>query len=116
MKTAAILGNIVFFGFTCLVLTTDGLPKKAGWIALTLVFLIVPILSAATLSRRSLNPAMNIAGVIANAVLLALFFWVFAYEYPHPREQGYVAYVVLGVLVPMLSLAALLRVRKTAAG
>ena len=51
MKIVALICNIVLFGFTCLVLVTDGPPKEAGYIIVTLLSVLTPILSLVVLFR-----------------------------------------------------------------
>ncbi len=57
MKIVAIIGNAILFGFTCLVLVVDGLPRGAGYVVLTLLALLVPILNSAALARPSMGAA-----------------------------------------------------------
>jgi hypothetical protein len=47
--------------------------------------------------------------VICNIVLLGFACWAIMSQYPHPEEEGVVAYTVLVVLTPILSLLALFR-------
>jgi hypothetical protein len=51
MKIAAVVCNIVLFGFTCLVLLADGLPKGASYIVITLWLLLTLILTSVVISR-----------------------------------------------------------------
>jgi hypothetical protein len=46
---------------------------------------------------------------ICNVVLLGFTGWAYVDQYPHPKEDGFVAFIVLMVLTPILSLAALVR-------
>jgi hypothetical protein len=52
---------------------------------------------------------MKIVAVICNIVLLAFTCWAFVDQYPHPEEDGLIAFTVLMVLTPILSLAVLFR-------
>ena len=45
MKIITIIINFVLFGFTCLVLLTDGLPKEVTYIVFTFLTLFIPVLS-----------------------------------------------------------------------
>ena len=51
MKIVAVICNIVLFGFTCLVLVVDGLPKGTSYIVFTLWSLLTLILSSVVISR-----------------------------------------------------------------
>ena len=51
MKIVAVILNIVLFGFTCLVLVTDGPPQEASYIVFTVWWLMTLILSAVVISR-----------------------------------------------------------------
>ncbi len=112
MRIAAVVVNVVFFLFTCLVLVGDGLPKELPFIVVTVLFLAIPLLTvAALLGRRptETEPAGNLMTGLAacgNVVLLAAVCWSFVKTYPHPKEPGFVEYVVLALLVPIISLIA----------
>ena len=99
MKTLVVVCNVVFFAFTCVVLATDGLPKEVPYILLTLAVLLVPVLTVVALLRARLM----VAAAIANLVVLGLMVWSFVAQYPHPQEEGFVEYVVLAALTPILS-------------
>jgi hypothetical protein len=51
MKIVAVICNVVLFGFTCLVLPVDGLPKGASYIVFTLWLLLTLILSSVVIFR-----------------------------------------------------------------
>ena len=112
MKILAIICNAVLFGFTCLVLVTDGPPQGTGYIVFSMLKLLVPFLSAVVLFRFSKNVIMKIVVGIFNFVLLGFVCWAIVSQYPHPEEEGVIAYTVLLVLTPILSLAALFRKAK----
>lgn len=107
MKIAAIICNIVLFGFTCLVLVTDGPPRGGGYVVLTLLALLVPILSSVVLLRFSKNAIMRTVAIICNVIFLGFVCWAIVSQYPHPEEEGVIAFTVIIVLTPILSLAAL---------
>jgi hypothetical protein len=135
MKITAIICNIVLFLFICLVLVTDGLPKGAVYIIFTLWSLMKPIFSSLVISRigasdgrlgfhmkkkrleeqesmgdrPSKSAVMRIAAIVCNIIFLGHFCWAFVDQYPHPKEDGFVAFMVLMTLAPILSMVALYR-------
>ena len=134
MKNVAIICNIILFGFTCLVLMTDGISKETAYIVFAVLILLIPILNVLVLlgSRAgggwpgfhlkiktleempqtddlsSTRTVMQIGLIVWNIVLLGFICWAFVDQYPHPQEEGFIAYVLIIVLTPILSIAALL--------
>jgi hypothetical protein len=118
--TAAVVCNVVLVAFTCFVLATDGVSREVPYIVFGFLLLAVPTLSAALLVQRALHhtegtpgasPAMRRAsqvGVLCNVWLLATACWAIYDQYPHPDEQGFLAYVAVVLLAPILSIVALL--------
>jgi hypothetical protein len=135
MKIVAVICNIVLFGFTCLVLVVDGPPKGASYIVFTLWSLWTLVLSAVVISRSgasngwlglqmkrkaleeqkktddrsSASPVMRIVAIVCNIVLLGFICWALVEQYPHPEEDGLIAFTVLMVVTPILSLVVLFR-------
>ncbi|MBZ5590016.1 MAG: hypothetical protein LAO05_15790 [Acidobacteriia bacterium] len=135
MKTLTVLCNIVWFGFVCLVLVTDGLPEGAGYIVLTLLALLTPFLTVAAVlrsgagaewlgphpttkasggqgrleKRSSMSSIIKNLAVVCNLALFGHLCWAFLSQYPHPKEEGYVAFVLLAALTPLLSVVVLIR-------
>jgi hypothetical protein len=112
MKIGAIICNIVLFGFTCLVLVTDGPAQETAYVVFGLLLLLVPILNAVVLFRPAIGAVMKIVAGVCNIALLGFACWAIVSQYPHPEEEGVVAYTVLVVLTPILSLAVLFRKAK----
>ncbi len=108
MKIVAVICNIVLFLFTCVVLVVDGPATEAAYVVFTLWLLLTLIFSAVVISRRTASPVLTIAAIVCNVVLLGFTCWAFVDQYPHPDEEGFVAFTVLIFLTPILSLAALL--------
>jgi hypothetical protein len=104
MKTVAVILNIVLLGFTCLVLATDGLPKEATYIVHTIWIFLTLILSAAVISRGAVSHAMRTAAIVSNIVLLGFICWSLVDQYPHPKEAGFIPFVVLSLFTPGLNL------------
>jgi hypothetical protein len=50
---------------------------------------------------------MKILAIICNIVFIGFVCWAFVDQYPHPKEEGIIAFTVLMVLTPILSLVAL---------
>ena len=135
MKISAIICNIILFLFTCLVLVTDGPPTKTIYLVLTLWTFLTLILNTFIISRIGVgnrwlglnkkekvlegskqteepcytNTIIRIAGIICNIVFLVFHCWAFVDQYPHPDEDGFIAFVVLIALTPILSLVVLIR-------
>jgi hypothetical protein len=137
MKTLTVLCNVVLFGFTCLVLATDGAPTAAVYIIFTLLLMLIPVFTVFAItrsgagdggpnlhSRRKTAEAQPRTGVfssahtaiarvaaICNVVLLVFVCWAFVDQYPHPEEDGFIAFAALTVLTPILSGVMLFRSR-----
>ena len=119
MGTAAVVCNVVLVAFTCLVMATDGVSRELPYVVFTFLLLAVPTLSAALLVQRGphrtdgvtdSSHAMRRAsqiGVLCNIWLLATACWAIYDRYPHPDEEGFLAYVAVVLLAPILSIAAL---------
>ncbi len=118
MKPLMLICNFVLFGFTCLVLAVDGAPEDPAYIALTLLLLIMPAASVfamvGTGGRRAHALAAGAAAAaraigIVNIGLFILICVAIVDRYPHPREQGLLAFVALALLTPILNAFMLLR-------
>ncbi len=109
MKIVAVICNIVLLAFTCVVLVVDGPATEAAYLVFTLWLLFTLIFNAVVISRRSPSPPALIAAMVCNVVLLGFTSWAFVDQYPHPDEEGLVAFTVLIFMTPILILAALLR-------
>lgn len=135
MKTAAVVCNILFFAFLCVVLVTDGPPTQTAYIVFSLLSLLIPIFSAVVIVRSKASDGwlslqvrrktseeqaktgglgsrptiMRTLTVVCNIVWLGFIVWAFVDQYPHPEEEGLLAFTVLIVLTPILNLAVMLR-------
>lgn len=133
MKFMAVICNIVLFGFTCMVLVTDGPPERTAYVVFTVWSLLTLVLSAVAIScggtgvgrrgphmkkgasgeHKEIGDAsftvrvMRIAAIICNVVFFGFVCWALVDQYPHPKEDGLVAFVVLMISTPILNLAAL---------
>jgi formate hydrogenlyase subunit 3/multisubunit Na+/H+ antiporter MnhD subunit len=140
MKLLAFICNVALLGFTGLVIMTDGMSRQAVYVVFTLWLLLVPIFNMVVLWRSGLvpgwtgfpgkeksqeekkstdspsfiSPAMKITAVICNVILLGSLVWVYVDQYPHPKEEGFIAYILVVLLTPVLSSVAILlgRVKK----
>jgi hypothetical protein len=134
MKIAAIICNIVLFVFHCFVLLTDGFPREAIYIIFNLWSLLTLILSLIVIfyigighgwlgsqaktkvpeGRKKINSLffastrLRKVAIICNIVFLGFVCWSLADQYPHPKENGVVAFMVLMVLTPILNLVVLI--------
>lgn len=123
MKILAVASNIVLFMFTLLVLVTDGAPTAPVYITLTALLLVVPLLNVLVVIDRSPRGDGSSAGrgrthstkslgralAALNIALIAFVCWAVVDQYPHPEEEGLVAFVAVTLLVPLLSSVILLR-------
>lgn len=130
MNLVTFISNIILFVFTCLVLLTDGISKEPAYIILTLLMLLVPILNVVVNIHNSKNNGwlnfliirktieekrnidkifsksaiMKILTITGNVVLFGFMIWAFVSTYPHPKEDGFIPYVVISFLTPVLNL------------
>jgi len=107
MKTVIVLLNVVFLAFTCLVIFTDGFAAKPVYIVFSLLLIAVPIFTVISLNESAGAGTRRMAG-ISNLLLTAFIVWAVIDQHPHPAEPGFVPYVVVTVLTPLLSAAVLL--------
>lgn len=56
-----------------------------------------------------MRTVMKVAAAVSNIVLLGFVCWAIADQYPHPEEDGLIAFTVLIVLTPILSVVAIFR-------
>ncbi len=108
MRIVTAICNAVFWGFLCMVIVTDGLPKGTG-IIWSLVPFLMPMLNVAVIRVLSF-PSRNLklVALAGNIVWLGLAGWRIAHELPsHPEEEGLLEFVVLLALTPLLSMVAI---------
>ncbi len=135
MKTFAVLCNLLSVAFTCLVIGTDGPPTKTAYIIFGALLLLVPVFSVVALVRSGAvrawlsggagkgvpaaspagSGALERAAAISNLVLIACLAAAIVDQYPHPNEEGYLAYVVLMLFTPVLSAVVLFLAARRAA-
>jgi hypothetical protein len=123
MWTAAIVCNVLVSASTGFIILTEGLPRDARYLLLTLLMLLVPLLSLVVLVRERVarqarsaggdgSPATtpeNRAALLCNLVLFGVSAWEAVAQYPYPEGNSMVPFAVLAVGTPMLTLLALLR-------
>ena len=122
MRTAAIVCNVAVLAITWLIILTEGVPRDPRYVALTLLVLLVPLLSAVVLVRKRIGPqgpstiverlsAITLAdraAVRCNLVLLGASCWAVVAQYPYPEGNSVIPFAVLTVCTPILSLMAVL--------
>jgi len=135
MKILAAICNFILIGFTCFVILTDGAPHRAAYIVFSLLLVSVPLFNLALILRKEKaegrpeggspeekreshgvarrRSALKIAAVICNAVLLAFACWAIMDQYPHPREAGFIEYIIFVMLTPVLSSVVIARGGRT---
>jgi hypothetical protein len=90
--------NVILFAFVCLVVVVDGPPKEIAYIAFNLLILFTPIFNVVVISRtavRQTGTAIRSTAILLNVAFLISSIWAFVQQYPHPEEDGFVAFVVL---------------------
>ena len=117
MRVVAVVSNIVLFAFTCFVLLTDGVSREVPYLILTVLLLFVPIVSSVVLLRRRAkgdgqdahderpSSSTHIArvAILFNVLLFGFSCWAIVAQYPHPKEDGVIAYALIVVLAPILN-------------
>ena len=108
MKTVAIVCNVLFWAFICIVFVTDGPPQGAD-ILWSLVPFVAPILNVAVIRfLASPSRVLKIVALIVNIIWLGIAGWLILGRYPsHPQEEGLILYVALFALTPLLSAVAI---------
>ncbi len=130
MKILAVIFNIILIGFSCLVLITDGFPADPVYVIFTLWSLLTLILSSVviyyigasdgrlrlhmnskaageqnqTYGLSSAKTTMRIVAIIFNLVFIGFVCWALVDQYPHPKEDGFIAYAVLMAVTPIINL------------
>lgn len=108
MNAFAVVMNLLLVGFTAAVVATDGAPTQPVYIVLTLSLLLIPLLNAVVLaSSHFVQLRRVLAG--GNLLLVAFVGWAIVDQYPHPDEEGFIAFVIVTIAVPLLSSAQLFR-------
>ncbi len=122
MKVFVIILNISLFLFTLMVLATDGPPVGAAYITLSIWTQLTRVLSIITifiigasygwvgfhqkenilLEEKKID-VLRIVTVFFNVASLGFVIWAFIDQYPHPNEEGFIEYLTLMVLTPVLS-------------
>jgi hypothetical protein len=140
MNLIACILNVLFFGFTFMVILTDGLSKQVLYNVFAFLLLLVPIFSVIVIfnsaagdgwfnfrlkrkakdehtmteSNSSLVTNMKMAASISNIVLIVFSICATVDQYPHPDEEGYIPYLVFVFLTPVFSLVTLFPWKKLA--
>jgi hypothetical protein len=121
MKTAAIVCNAVLFAVTGFIILTEGVPRDARHLALTLLMLLVPLLTAVVFLRERVPPQgptaddrgsstitlAKRAAVLCNVALFAASCWAVVVQYPYPEGNSVIPFAALTLWTPILSLMAL---------
>jgi len=107
MKTLMVVSNFVFMAFTCLVMLTDGPATEPAYIALSVLLVAVPIITVIA-GLANVGAGVRRAAGICNISVIIFIVWALIDQYPHPAESGFVPYVVVALLTPVLSAIVLL--------
>lgn len=121
MKTLVTILNIVLVGFTLMVVTTEGGPTDIGHTILGVLLFLVPLFNiilvlrlglfnpAKGASNNAMNGAARIAAMLFNLILFGFGVWATIEAYPHPEEDGVLAFTILVLLTPIVSALVFLR-------
>jgi hypothetical protein len=107
MRIVAVVCNVAFWAFLCLVMVTDGPPKGTDilWAVIPFVMLIFNVLVIRVLA--SPGRVLRIVALVGNVVWCGIAAWMIIARYPsHPAEEGLIEYVALMALTPLVSLVA----------
>ena len=109
MKVLVVICNVVNWGFFCMVMVTDGLPRGTDILWSFTFFL--PILNVVVIGvLSSPGRVTKLAALAGNVIWLGLACWLIMERYPsHPREEGLIEYVALMAPTPLLSAVAMYR-------
>jgi hypothetical protein len=132
MKLIALVCNVVFFLFLCFVIKTDGISGEAFYITFTFLSLLIPVFNVIIILRSgtndgwfgihikkseepgklvrwlTLSSTVKLITVIINLTWMAKTCWIMIKEYPHPEEEGFVVFVVVMFLTPVITIVAVL--------
>jgi hypothetical protein len=108
MRIVAVVCNVAFWVFFCMVMVTDGPPKGAD-ILWSFIPFVMPILNVVVIRvLSSPSRVLRIVALAGNVLWCGLASWVIVERYPsHPAETGLVEYVASMALTPLLSAVAL---------
>ncbi len=114
MRILAIVCNVLFWAFFCVVVVTDGLQQGAD-ILVSLVTFLMPIFNVLVIRiLASPGHGLKLLAFILNILWLGLDGWLIIDRYPsHPAEEGLVEYVAMMALTPLVSGLALYLQMKT---
>jgi len=118
MRIIAIILNVIMALFTLMVFVTDGFATRPIYILFSILLLLVPLLNitvfASSCKRGDAGQAdvsstrtRNLV-IVANVLLIASVIWTLIDQYPHPKEPGYIEYMVALFLTPLFSLVTVL--------
>ena len=107
MGKVAIVCNALLCAFTGSVILTDGAPRDALYAVFGALLLLVPALTVWVILRG--GPVLKLAALAANVVLVVSVVLAIVDQYPHPSEDGFVAYVLVVLVTPVLSAVVLAR-------
>jgi hypothetical protein len=104
MKILAVVCNILFWLFFCVVMVTDGPPRGTDILFSILPFLM-PILNVVVLRNLSSSGrTLKLVALVCNILWLGFACWTTLERLPsHPMEEGLIEYVVLMALTPIVS-------------
>jgi hypothetical protein len=108
MKILTVICNVVFWGFFCMVMLTDG-PPMGSDILWSWIPLLVPIFNVVVIRvLSSPSRAAKLVALVSNIAWMGLACWLVMVRYPsHPKEGGLIEFVALMALTPLLSVVAI---------
>jgi hypothetical protein len=113
MRITALVLNVVMVCVTMSVIFSEGMSPSHWYQLFTLMVLAIPLMTAQTLWKFRAPGAITrwerqyVGGL--NVLLFVLIGAAIVDQYPHSREAGFIPYIVLACLVPVLNAWVLLR-------
>lgn len=133
MKFISVFLNVAMFTFTSFVLVEEGFSKEAGYILLTLLLLIVPVLNLVMILRgggeeewadfrmKKINTGqlkssdadfVKIAIMIINIFMIGYSFWAIIRQGPRQTDNGLLSYIIIILSAPVFTLVYLVFYKK----
>jgi hypothetical protein len=112
VRIAAVVCNLLLFAAIGMIVLTEGMPSRAVFLLFTVLALLVPIVSAAVILRRTTGRGwhrspLDWATGLLNVALIGLTCWAAISQFPPPEGLGVLPFAVLMFAAPILSLTVL---------
>lgn len=119
MRVTAIVCNIIMCVLTSLVVISEGVSNELIYQGFTLFMLLVPIMSTFILiksvmprSTKLFKSSAYLVATILNILMVAFLVLAMVDQYPHPKEDGFITYVIIVAITPIINTFVLYRLFK----